>query len=101
MSVPCTHTRREPRLLVSLVQWWRGENGDEPDSRSSRRGSKMLAQFGKAAHDQQLLRWCGGVYLFMFENPSIAVRHEYSVQSRGQRGIDVRLGTVADHPGGL
>jgi hypothetical protein len=46
---------------------------------------------------------CGGwsrVQFFMFENPGVAVRDENRVQARGQRGIDVRLRAVADHPGG-
>ena len=37
----------------------------------------------------------------MLEDPSVAVGDEHGVESGGQRGVDVGLGAVADHPGGV
>jgi len=61
---------------------------------------EMLAEFRKAADDQQLLLRRRGVELFVLQYPRIAVRDEDGVQTGGQRGIDVGLRAVADHPGG-
>jgi hypothetical protein len=61
----------------------------------------MFTQFREASHNQQSLRRRCGIQLFMFENPRIAVRYENGMQTRGQRRIDVRLGTVTDHPCGI
>lgn len=42
---------------------------------------EMLAQFGEAAYDQQLLALGGLVYFFVFQDPGVAVGNEDCVQS--------------------
>ena len=37
----------------------------------------------------------------MLENPSVVVGYEDGVQTCGEGGVDIRLGAVADHPGGV
>src|SRR5580698_10192365 len=39
--------------------------------------------------------WVEGL---VFELPGVGVRQEDGVQARGERGIDVGFGAVADHP---
>ena len=41
-----------------------------------------------------------GIEFLVLKNPGIAVRNEDGVQSGSQRGIDVGLRAVSDHPGG-
>ena len=59
----------------------------------------MFAEFGESAYDQELLALRGGIYFFVLQNPGIAVRNEDGVHPGGQRGVDIGLGAVADHPG--
>src|SRR5579872_1206827 len=61
----------------------------------------MLSQFREAAHDEQTLRFRSWIDFLMLKNPGVAVGYKYGVQSDCKRGIDIRLRTVADHPGYL
>lgn len=61
----------------------------------------MFAEFGESSYDQQFLPGRCRVDFFVLENPGIAVRDEDCVQSRSQGGIDIRLGAIPDHPGGV
>src|SRR4051794_22296074 len=67
---------------------------------SAPRGSSEVGtQCGKALDHEEL----GSVprlrYFFVLEHPGIVVRDEHSIESSGERRINVGLGTVADHPG--
>src|SRR5271165_4156057 len=62
---------------------------------------EVFAQLGEAAYDEQLLIGRRGIEFFVLKNPGIAMRDENRVQTRSQRGIDVGLRTVANHPGGV
>ena len=42
----------------------------------------------------------GGVDGLVFEDPGEVVGDEDGVEAGGEGGVDVRLGAVADHPGG-
>src|SRR5713226_8735119 len=42
-----------------------------------------------------------GSYVLLLQNPGMRVRHEYGVQTAFERWIDIRLRTVADHPGSV
>ena len=59
----------------------------------------MFAQFGEAPDDEKFLSGRSWIQLFVFQYPGVAVRDEDGVQSGGQRGVDVGLWAVADHPG--
>ena len=61
----------------------------------------MFPQLRKPPHNQQLLSRRSRIHFFMLEYPRIAMRHKYRMQSRSQRRIDVRPGTVPDHPCGI
>ena len=59
----------------------------------------MFSELGETAYYQELLAFRGGIYFFVFQDPGIAVGNEDGVHPSGQRGVDIGLGTVADHPG--
>src|SRR5580692_10366502 len=61
----------------------------------------MLAQFGEAADDEELLTGGGWVDFFVLEDPGVTVRDEDGVQAGGHRGVDVGFRAVADHPCGV
>src|SRR5580704_1343601 len=102
--------QRAARAGCWLVWCWRGGETKVTEVESSREGRglspggvllEMLAQFRKPSHNQQPLPRWRRIHFLMLQNPGVAVGHENCVQSRGQRGIDVRPGAVADHPGGI
>ena len=59
---------------------------------------KVLAEFGEAANDEQLLLRRSRVDLLVLQYPGVAVGHENGVQPGGEGGIDVGFRAVADHP---
>src|ERR1700737_693880 len=73
--------------------------GGRKSSKAAKYALEIRLQFGKSLHDQQLPGRIGSADLFVFQHPSLIMGDEHGVEAGGQRGIDVRLGTVADHPG--
>src|SRR3954468_9641624 len=67
----------------------------------SHSGLEMFAKLGESADNQQLLVGWRSVQFFVFENPGVAVRNEYGVQSSSECRIDIGFRTVPDHPGGM
>src|SRR5271165_4625420 len=71
--------------------FWRRAKGEE-------RPSEPLAQLSEAPYFQQAAIANLRSHLAALQLPRVMVRHEDRVQTGGERGIDVRLGAVADHP---
>ena len=61
----------------------------------------MFPEIGEALHYQQAARFLNRYNFFVLQNPGIAVRHEHGVDSSRQRGIDIGLGTISNHPRGV
>ena len=59
----------------------------------------MVAQFRKAAYDEQLLIGGSGIDFFVLQNPGITVRNKDGMKPGGQRRVDIGFWAVAEHPG--
>ena len=58
-----------------------------------------LAQLGKGIELDKMLAVRSGIDLCVLQHPGVFVEEEDSVQAGGERGVDVALGAVANHPG--
>src|SRR5947199_5548968 len=61
----------------------------------------MFPEVGKALHHQQAARCFYRRNFFMLQNPGVSVGHEYGVDAGCQGWVDIRLGTVSNHPRGV
>ena len=63
------------------------------------RNLEMDTQVGEAVYDEQAGRGHRGSNFLVLEDPRVTVRDEDSINASFQRRVDVRLWTVANHPG--
>src|SRR6187402_1589396 len=63
--------------------------------------SEVRCEFGEAFQFEQTLTGRRSRNLFVLEDPGKRMTNEDSMQTRGQRWIDVGARTVADHPSGV
>ena len=68
---------------------------------SKEQGSETHFKFVEGAQFQQMLAVTCRVNYFMFKYPGMGVMNEHCMQAGCKSGIDVGLGTVANHPGGV
>jgi len=60
----------------------------------------VVGEVGERGEFEQGLSIAGLIDGFVFKDPGVVVGDEDGVEARGQGGVDVGAGAVADHPGG-